>query len=117
MARRRVFLAQTIEKFQRYFGFSLLEHEKAHLAALLKVERPAIKKRRNENRVQPAVQDNAILTQTKNARSEEEIVEGESDEGEEEAIEQEWEWLNAEGRSMVKVLRENEPNSIWSDDY
>ena len=140
IARRRLFLVRTIQKFESHFRYPLWDHEKEHLAVLLKVERPGNHEsytqhtysdsqrtkglstnhrylKRDEKHVQPAQRSDTTVVEGNHARHERETVEGESDEGEEEEIENELQWLGAEWESMVKILRQKESNSNWDDEY
>ena len=135
---------RTIDQFKSHFGYTLWEHEKDNLAILLKVERLGTHEsytqytysdsqrtkdlsknyqylKRDKKHVQPARRSDTPMVEEKHARHEKETVEGESEEGEEEGeeeeIEKELQWLGAEWESMVKILRQKEPNSNWDDEY
>lgn len=141
LARRRLFHAQTIARFESQFRYPLWECEKEYLAQLLhlKLERPlsnedatretlsspqraqcsakmAHSDLRNESEVcdnlkSGAVRENAGDT-TGYKRDDSHL-----DKTEDKEIDEALEWLGAEWRSLAKILRQRDSEIYWEDVY
>ena len=147
IARRRLFYAQTIIKFESQFQYPLWESEKEHLAQLLhlKVERPV----RNENVIRDAssisqqaqgsakvaqsdsrsvrdVRDNPEPDAVRNIEGDvtgqrreaaEEKNDSEVDDIEDRETDKALRWLGAEWESLAKILRQRDSEVFWEDVY
>jgi len=147
LARRRLFYAQTITRFERQFRYPLWESEKGHLAQLLhlNVESPV----RNEDAIRDAsslpqrAQGSAKVAQS-DPRSEREVRDdltsdaarvhegdttghgreaaeekddSEVDDADDREIEEALQWLGAEWESITKILRQSDPGVYWENVY
>jgi len=147
LARRRLFHAQTIARFESRFRYPLWESEKEHLAQLLylKLDRPVSNKDairdafssperaqgsakmahsdlRNESEVcgdskSGAVKENAGDTSRYTREAAEEKDDSELDEIEDRETEEALEWLGAEWGSLAKILKQTDSEINWEDVY
>lgn len=143
IARRHLFLVQTITKFQDHFQYPLWESEKEYIADLLKVERLAGDKnaiqdtssyrQRAQNQSGPPPHPlgnrkhvcDELRSEVRKEDQEDagcgKKVAKESDSEAEDIEDQETEkaieWLGAEWRSIVQILRQRDSNIDWDDVY
>ncbi len=140
IARRRLFLLRTIQRFESHFKYPLWQSEQQYLADLLKVERPgkyasyaqhalSVSQRlrspaksirhlkKDDKRTQTALESDMTMVGEKEAEYASETADVESIEGDGKETEIALQWLGAEWESMVRILRQRESDCEWVDEY